>query len=39
MDWLSTPQGEQIGYLDVAIEGQEDDYEEEIELYKTWGGD
>lgn len=39
VDWNVTPQGEQIGYLDVAIEGQEDDYEEEIELYKTWGGD
>ena len=26
-------------YLDKAIEGQEPEYEEEIELYKTYGGD
>gem|GEM_PF-4919450 len=25
--------------LDMAIEGQEPEYEEEIELYKTYGGD
>ena len=25
--------------LDVAIEGQEEEYEEDIELYKTYGGD
>ena len=26
-------------FLDKAIEGQEAEYEEEIELYKTYGGD
>jgi hypothetical protein len=26
-------------YLDKAIEGLEEDYEEEIDLYKTYGGD
>jgi hypothetical protein len=40
-DWEVTPYGEQIHHyhLDHAIEGQEEDYEEEIDLYKTWGGD
>jgi hypothetical protein len=27
------------GPLDKAIEGQEKEYEEEIELYQTYGGD
>ena len=27
------------GLLDKAIEGQEKEYEEEIELYQTYGGD
>lgn len=26
-------------YLDRAIEGLEEDYEDEIDLYKTYGGD
>jgi uncharacterized protein with gpF-like domain len=26
-------------HLDEAIEGKEEEYEEEIELYKTYGGD
>ena len=38
-DWEVTPHGEQLHHLDRAIDGQEEDYEEEIDLYKTWGGD
>ena len=40
-DWSCTSQGELIGagYLDQSISGQEEEYEEEIDLYKTYGGD
>ncbi len=38
-DWEVTPHGEQIHHLDRAIAGKEEDYEEEIDLFKTWGGD
>jgi|18_taG_2_1085343.scaffolds.fasta_scaffold34618_1 hypothetical protein len=40
-DWDCTSYGEYIpgGPLDRAIAGQESEYEEEIDLYKTYGGD
>ena len=40
-DWSCTSQGELIGagYLDQSISGQEEEYEEEIDLYTTYGGD
>jgi len=40
-DWNCTPYREYIEErpLDNAIKGQESEYEEEIDLYKTYGGD
>ena len=40
-DWACTNQGEFAGdgYLDQSISGQEEEYEEEIDLYTTYGGD
>jgi len=38
MEGFGTPYGEPC-HLDQAIEDQEEHYEKETDLYKTWGGD
>ena len=40
-DWECTSSGELLNQfpLDRSIEGYEEEYEDEIDLYKTYGGD